>query len=289
MKIEQVPIKKIHVGTRHRIDAGDIESLAANIRDLGLLQPIGIDSYYNLIFGARRLEACEDILKWTEIPCVVLDLESMLAGEYSENKFRENFTPTELLAISKALEQEEFKKQQGKRTDKLPDSYPEVRGVETRSKIAKAAGFESDFSMRQAQQVVKRGAPEVIKAMDKGDLSISAAATIATQPKKDQAAIVAMPKEERREILQQIRKTKADKEADERRARDIRLFRGLYDAVKFIGTFYEEPKEAWAGLWRVSAYDFKDHMDRAYDYLTRLRKEHPNEPRKPERVSPTAS
>jgi hypothetical protein len=60
---------------------------------------------------------------------------------------------------------------------------------------------------------------------------------------------------------------------------------GLYHAVKLIGDFREEPKEAWAGLWRVSAYDFADHLDRALEYLPRLKKEHPNETKRPVKVS----
>ena len=57
MKVESVPVNRIKVGARFRQDVGNLEELAANIREMGLLQPIGIDSYYHLIFGARRLEA----------------------------------------------------------------------------------------------------------------------------------------------------------------------------------------------------------------------------------------
>jgi hypothetical protein len=80
---------------------------------------------------------------------------------------------------------------------------------------------------------------------------------------------------------QEIQKAKADQEADERHARDLRLFRGLYDAVQFIAGFYEEPKNTWAGLSRVCAYDFSSHLTRAIQQLVRLDREHPNEPRKP--------
>jgi hypothetical protein len=82
-----------------------IEALAQNIREIGLLQPIGVDKYFTLICGARRLEACE-ILGWKEIPCVVLDLKSIIAGEYAENEFRKQFTKSERAAIAKAVEDE---------------------------------------------------------------------------------------------------------------------------------------------------------------------------------------
>ena len=278
MRIEDVPIKKIQFDSRYRKDEGDIDSLAANISQIGLLHPIGVDEYYTLIYGMRRLHACT-ILGWKTIPCNVVSIKSLLTGEYSENEFRKQLTPSEKDAIGKALarEDEKFRKQQGKRTDRLVDDGPQVAGEKTRSRIAKAAGFASDHSMRDARTVVSRGAPEVIQAMDSGEVSISAAAAIASQPKKDQAAIVAMPKDERREAVRQIRKTKADKDADEKRARDLRLFRGLYDAVRFIGDFHEDPQETWDGLWRVSAYHFADDLDRALRYLGLLRKARPNE------------
>ena len=281
MKLEQIPIGKIHVGKRYRIDQGDIETLAQNIRDVGLLQPIGVDSYYNLIFGARRLEACGDILRWESIPCVVLKLNSILAGEYAENEFRKQFTATERVALGEALEREELKKHQGKRTAEPVEHIPQVPGEKTRSKIAKMAGFGNETTMRQAQRVVERGAPETIKAMDAGEISISAAAAIASQPKKDQAAIVAMPTDERRTVVRDIRKAKAEREKDEAWARDLRLFRGLYNAVHFLATFSVDGKETWAGLARVSAYKFSDELGPAIECLLRIKKEHPNEARKP--------
>jgi hypothetical protein len=102
--------------------------------------------------------------------------------------------------------------------------------------------------------VAQKGTPELIAAMDSGDVSISAAARIATQPKSEQVVIVTMAKDQRKEAVRQIQVTVGfDKEADEQRARDNRLFMGLFNAVKLIGDFREEPKEVWDGLWRLSA------------------------------------
>jgi hypothetical protein len=63
------------------------------------------------IFGARRLEPCSLILRWETIPCVMLDLESILVGEYVENEFRKQFTKSERKAIGEAVEQELHKKE----------------------------------------------------------------------------------------------------------------------------------------------------------------------------------
>jgi hypothetical protein len=39
----EVPVANIVIGERHRQDMGDLETLAESMRELGLLQPIGIN------------------------------------------------------------------------------------------------------------------------------------------------------------------------------------------------------------------------------------------------------
>ena len=63
-------------------------------------------------------------------------LERVASGE-----LRKDFTPTERVAIAKAIE-EEIGNRQGKRTDlELPVVRPEVTGNETRAIAAEKAGF----------------------------------------------------------------------------------------------------------------------------------------------------
>ena len=278
-RLEDVPIEKIKLGDRHRDDLGDIDTLAESIRDVGLLQPIGVDPYYTLIFGERRLVACEQ-LGWETVPCIVLSLESILAGEYAENEFRKQFTPSERAAIGKAIEAELGTKERrgNPQFSAIAEDSPKGNSVDI---AAKRAGFKSAETYERAQKVVELGAPELVQAMDAGDLSISAAAAIASQPKADQAAIVAMPKDERATVVRQIRETRADREADERHARDLRVFRQLHDCVEFVARFSEDSKETWAGLSRVAADTFSENLPRAIQCLVRLDKAHPNEPRKP--------
>ena len=279
MQLEDVPIEKIHIGSRFRKDEGDLESLAANIRDIGLLQPVGVDAYYNLIFGLRRLRACRDILEWQNIPCAIFEIDSLIAGEYAENEFRKQFTPSERTAIGRAIE-EELGNRQGQRTELVPN-WAEVPKGNTRDIAAKRAGFSSGNQYERVKTVIDHGSPELIKAMDKGEVAISAAEVIASQPQPEQARILAMPKDERREVVRDIRQKKAEREADEQHARDIRIYSDLYESVQFLARFYEEPKEAWAGIARVNGFDFDDLLHKAIQCLVRLEKGNPND-RKPE-------
>jgi ParB family chromosome partitioning protein len=166
MKVIDVPIAKIHVGERHREDMGDIEALAANIREMGLLQPIGIDEYFNLVYGARRLEACED-LGWNEIPCVVVQLQSLIAGEYAENEFRKAFTKMEREAIGRAIEADLLAKDRkpGPKSSANADD-PVARSIDI---AAKKAGFTSTESFERAKTIAAKGVPELKAAVNTED------------------------------------------------------------------------------------------------------------------------
>lgn len=181
--IIQCRISLVKVVNRFRKDFGDIDSLAASIAELGLLQPIGVDSSYRLVFGERRLRACQ-ALGWEKIPARTVHLDSILKGELAENEFRKDFTHSERVAIGEAIEQE-----LGDRNGKRPtENFPEVRG-ETRDLAAKAAGFGNGKTYEQAKKVTNEAAPELVQAMDEGRASVSAAASLLSLPKEEQAVI----------------------------------------------------------------------------------------------------
>lgn len=104
MSVREIPITDILIGERHRKDMGDLARLAASIDEQGLLHPIGITEKSVLVFGERRLRACRDILGWTTIPAQVVNVTSIVEGEYHENEIREAFTPEERVYVGKAVE-----------------------------------------------------------------------------------------------------------------------------------------------------------------------------------------
>ncbi len=101
-----IPIADVLVKDRHRRDLGDLEGLAASLRELGQLQPIGVSADYRLIAGGRRLAAAKS-LGWTEIEAkIASDLTSaadLLRAERDENTCRKAFTPTEEYSLYAAL------------------------------------------------------------------------------------------------------------------------------------------------------------------------------------------
>jgi N6-adenosine-specific RNA methylase IME4 len=100
------PVDKISIGPRHRKAYGDIDALARNIVEVGLLHPIVVKPDGTLIAGARRLTAYKK-LRRNVIPVTVVDLEKIVLGEYAENTFRLQLTPSECADIADDVEPNE--------------------------------------------------------------------------------------------------------------------------------------------------------------------------------------
>ena len=115
-----------------------------------------------------------------------------MLAEHAENEIRKDFTVSERVEIGKAVEAE-LGKRQGQRTDlvnegqesllgELSVNLPEVPKGKTTELAAEKAGFGSDKTYRDAKTVVEKATPELVAAVDRGDVAISTAAKLATAP-----------------------------------------------------------------------------------------------------------
>jgi len=95
-------IEDISIGERYRKDLGDIGGLAKSIQEIGLLHPVVVTSNGQLVAGQRRLAAARQ-LGWEAIPARVVDLKSIVRGEYDENAIRKDFLASEIEAIREAI------------------------------------------------------------------------------------------------------------------------------------------------------------------------------------------
>lgn len=101
INIDDIKIKK-----RIRHHVGDLEPLKDSLRRYGLMNPITINSKYELIAGERRLQAAKQ-LGWTSINAEMVDVTdklSTLEMELEENNQRVPFTDEELLEAYTQLE-----------------------------------------------------------------------------------------------------------------------------------------------------------------------------------------
>ncbi|UNM17304.1 ParB N-terminal domain-containing protein [Pseudomonas sp. ArH3a] len=230
-QIIQCQASLIKVANRFRKDFGDIESLAASISEIGLLQPIGIDSGYRLVFGERRLRACLS-LGWEKIPVRTVHLDSILQGELAENEFRKDFTPSERVAIGEAIELE-LQGRNHRPASESPENFPELLKGDTRDIAAKAAGFGNGKTYEQAKRVANEAAPELVQAMDEGRASVSGAVALLVLPKDLQASVAVGDKKS----IQQA--SKAAKAPPKEQARASDLILSVITQVELIGRYVE--------------------------------------------------
>ncbi len=137
-----IRIADVRLGKRHRNDLGDLHALIRSIRAVGLLHPIVITPDNRLVAGARRLEAHKR-MGHTEIPARIVPVPDIMRGELEENTVRKDFTPSEMVAIARALRgevQRAARERQGTRTDKHPGKFPEGSAGQTRDKIGAYVG-----------------------------------------------------------------------------------------------------------------------------------------------------
>lgn len=162
---------------------GDLKSLAQSIKEEGLLQPVGVTAEMKLVFGERRLRAVRGVLKRKKILARIVDVTSIVAGEWTENEIRKDFTPSERVDIAKAIE-----KQMPERRGKCQL----IDGLKGRSDdiAAKRSGFGNRQTYRQAKKVIENGSSNLILAMDQGRISISAASLLADADVDEQNAVL---------------------------------------------------------------------------------------------------
>jgi ParB family chromosome partitioning protein len=187
-------IADIIIGKRHRNDMGDIAKLADSIREVGLLHPVGITHDGELIFGLRRLRACES-LGWIEIPVTVVNIAMVALGERHENEERKDLTVSERVAVMETISRKVVGRQWANSNRKdLPN----------KEQVAKSAGFGNPTSAREARVIVQQGIPALVEAVDHGVIAIEPAFAIARQPPERQAEIVSLPLMARRAAVREL-------------------------------------------------------------------------------------
>lgn len=94
----KIPLAQISVKKRVRMQLGDLQPLMDSLDERGLMNPVTVNSEYELIAGHRRLESARR-LGWDMIEVQVVDVQDelgMLELELEENLHRLDFTAMEL-------------------------------------------------------------------------------------------------------------------------------------------------------------------------------------------------
>jgi ParB family chromosome partitioning protein len=201
--MDEIKISEIRTGKRFRKDHGDLQELAESLKT-GLLQPIGVTPKHELVFGERRLLAAKS-LGWKTIPARIVDVPNILEGMLTENVMRKDFSVSERVAIYQAIKAE-VGGRRGQRTDlQLGEKIPEVAG-RTDDFAAKKAGLGNRKTAQQAEKVVEAGVPSLVEAMDQGEVSVSAAAEVASLPRREQKEMLKNGCDQAKLVAREVRK-----------------------------------------------------------------------------------
>ena len=207
MTVDMVALDAIQHGPRFRKDLGDIPALAASIRDIGLLQPIGVDSTLRLVFGGRRVAAYRELGR-TSIPARIVSLDDIILGEFAENEMRKDFTVSERVAIARAIEERLAARHGGdRRSEEVQGgkiSTLEIPGEKSRDLAAKQVGFGSGKTYEAAKRAVDTLPDALIDALDDGRISVNLASEIARLPEADVQVIAQAAPDEVREVARDV-------------------------------------------------------------------------------------
>ncbi len=101
--IIQIAIDAINTEDSVRSPDTDISDLLATIAEVGLLEPIAVTEDHRLVFGSRRLRACQQ-LGWTQIPACVVPKAQRFRMQDIENKARKDLTLEEKVTLGQRIE-----------------------------------------------------------------------------------------------------------------------------------------------------------------------------------------
>jgi ParB family chromosome partitioning protein len=166
-----IDINQIKVSDRIRKDFGDIEELARNIEQNGLINPIVITPDNQLIAGERRLRA-HQFLNLSQVDVRIMeisDFEHQLRLEISENEHRKEFSFSERVEWGRRLEQVERMKAKDRMGGK--ENLPDHDGGQVRDIVADQAGFGSGKQYEKAKFIADNATPEIIQLLDAGLIS----------------------------------------------------------------------------------------------------------------------
>lgn len=202
------------------ITGEEFEKLVKDIGKIGLINEIWLHPDGSILDGRNRYRACLEA--GVEPRFKMWDGEGFAADfVWSLNDQRRHLDGNQrkLAAARYAIELErEGKERQGKRTDlTLASNEADVAFGKSAEHAAEKFN-ESRATVERAVKVVKEGSDELLQAVERGDVSVSAAADVATLSKPQQTEIVARGEDAIIKEAARIRRVRKEEKKAEREA-----------------------------------------------------------------------
>lgn len=193
------------------MSAEEFTALVADVREHGLREPITLSSDGRILDGRNRYRACEEAGVTPHF--VTWDGADPVAFVVSLNLHRRHLNERQRAVVAGKianLTHGQRADQTGKFTDLTPVTQQAAADLLN----------VSERSVRNARVVLTEGAPELVAAVERGEVAVSTAAVIASAPKSEQVEIVARGE---RDILAAANEIRAKKREDRREERVARI------------------------------------------------------------------
>ena len=170
-----IDINKVVVKDRIRKDFGDIEELAQDIKENGLINPPVVTPDHVLIAGERRIRALRALGK-TDIEVRIMTVDSAeqaLNLEISENEVRKDFSKSERIDYARRLERIEAAKAESRLKSGKRGSEGKTRDI-----VADKMGIGSGKQYEKEKTIVENKellSPDDFAEWDEGKLSTNKA------------------------------------------------------------------------------------------------------------------
>lgn len=174
-----IDVNKIIVNERIRKDFGNIEELANDIKENGLINPPVVTPDFELIAGERRLRALKH-LNYPQIEVRVMSVQDALHQlklEISENENRKDFSFSEKMRWAEELKKEYSKIAKENMSKGGRGANICIPLGQVRDRIAEDLDMGSGENYRKAQYIYNNADKELIKKLNEGQLSINKAYT----------------------------------------------------------------------------------------------------------------
>ena len=196
-----------------RMSAAEYAALRDDIQKNGQREPIWVWND-QIIDGRHRAQACEEIGIAPALREYDGDESGLVGFVVSLNLHRRHLDESQRSLVAARLAT-------------LPKGANQHASIDAPSQ-AQAADLlnVSRPSVQRAREVLDHGAPELVAAVERGEVSVSAAASVAEMPKEAQAEIIARGEREILEAAKAIRTKKAETRRAERVEKIVEISKG---------------------------------------------------------------
>ena len=176
----------------------EFRELVEDIREYGQREPVWILADGRVIDGRHRVKACGELGRSVEARVYHGEGDAIVDFVLSLNMVRRHLSINQKLAAAhKAIPmyREQAKQRRLatlKRGEEMPvqANWPERESGQARDHVANLFGV-SPRAVERAEAVYRDGAPELVQAFESDEVSVSAAAEVATLPDDEQREVVA--------------------------------------------------------------------------------------------------